>query len=455
MIGLRSFVPRSFGEDSRVKALLFLWVLACFGLAQEPVAPPVAPPVVQEPEVEPSPGQPAGPEIPNPSGATVEVRVLPEAPITTPPAAVSFPTYAYITGTRVRLRGGPSDGHAILRDLRKGSAVRLLGQEGAWFKAQVPGGVDAFVSLGEGGKSYLSSSEPGVAVVAVTNLQVRGDASKNFPPLGKLQPGDRVQVLDTKNGFARITSPEAMGAYVYSGYVEMAADQAKAAADFDSEISRQTEEQNRLKAQAAARALAAETERASRERIQTVFSRYQTEAGKPLAQRDLTGLAEVIASAKAEAAANSPEASRLEVLSTSVQDWTRARSELERASARVAEVRREAEEAQTQYRRELEQILIRKQNAQPSAEKPGPYITTGWVRRSVVPGFPEAPNVTAPFALYQARDTRKFILESDRYNLADFVDKLVGVVAAAPPEDRPGQAFRVLKIEKIEIIDQR
>ncbi len=51
MIGLRFFVPRSFGEDSRVKALFVLWVLACFGLAQEPVTPPVVPPVVHEPEI--------------------------------------------------------------------------------------------------------------------------------------------------------------------------------------------------------------------------------------------------------------------------------------------------------------------------------------------------------------------------------------------------------------------
>jgi hypothetical protein len=404
---------------------------------------PPAPPVVVEPEVEPTELPPVPVEVPGQPAAW---------------AHVPLPFHTWTLVADARLRAGPSDTHAVWRILGFRAPLRLVAREGEWFQVEVPGASEAYVSAGEGGKEYVATAEDGSGTVRVTNLMVRAGPGKEHAILGRLQPGDRVTVLGTEGAFLRILPPGTVGAWVWSGHVDLGADAVQAEKLFAEAARSAAEARQRDLAERRRREEAAARERARREQARVVFDRYREEAARPLAERDLDGLASALEGLRRELPAGSAESARAETILASVRDWQRARRELGEASARISEIRKEAEAVQADYRRELQEILERRQRIEQEGRRPDGkplYLATGWVRRSLLPGVPEAPNVTAPFALYQASDTRRFILESERYRLADYVDKLVGIVEAEGPIERPGQPFRVLKVQKLEIIEHR
>ena len=109
--------------------------------------------------------------------------------------AQTDPYLATVSGDKVRLRGGPADFHAVLAQMKKGTPVRVVGSEGDWNCVEVPGGFEVFVSLGRTGRPYLDVSSPGEGVVTVDDLMIRGSASADYPPIGRLGTGDRVVEL--------------------------------------------------------------------------------------------------------------------------------------------------------------------------------------------------------------------------------------------------------------------
>ena len=104
--------------------------------------------------------------------------------------ATPFPYYGLVTGSHVRVRGGAGDFHSELLRLDQGALVRVVGQKGDWLEAEVPGGVALWVATRTGEKEYVRATGTGTAAVLVNDLQLRGTASTNEPPVGELKAGE-------------------------------------------------------------------------------------------------------------------------------------------------------------------------------------------------------------------------------------------------------------------------
>ena len=79
------------------------------------------------------------------------------------------------------------------------------------------------------------------------------------------------------------------------------------------------------------------------------------------------------------------------------------------------------------------------------------YLATGWVRRNFpVSGVMDKGPL---YALFQG-NLRTCMVESARYDFADF-DRMLIAVVAADQSDRPGLPTRVYIVSRIEILSRR
>lgn len=99
---------------------------------------------------------------------------------------------------------------SILQSLQSGSLVRVLDQNSGWFRVEVPGGVPIWIprdSIGlEGDVSIIN--RPGVAA--------RPDPldSPENKPLGVLQRGDQVVILERRKEWVKVQAPQHISGWV-------------------------------------------------------------------------------------------------------------------------------------------------------------------------------------------------------------------------------------------------
>ena len=368
-------------------------------------------------------------------------------------AAISAHTDAYfanLSGDKVRLRGGPADFHAVLTQLSRGTPVRVIGAEGDWQQVEVPGGFSAFVSLGRPGRTYMDVSKPGEGVVAVDDLMIRGSASADFPPIGRLGTGDRVVVLATDNGWARVLSPSAARSWIHGKYVARSEDQAATGEAF---AARHAEARQALLAEgAASRELLARQEREAqlRKSVDAAFAKFETELAKPWDKRDVNGVRGALQGAIKELPEHDGDRVRAQAMLKHLDDWDKNRRDLVKAQERLAAAKEEAARAERTYAQDLRDLSreLTEEANKPRVPK-SPYRARGHVQRaSPVEAFRSGPKWSVSVG-----GRPSFYLTSDRYDWSEYEGKLIGILQAGEPENRSGLDARVIKVSRIEILD--
>jgi hypothetical protein len=363
-----------------------------------------------------------------------------------------FPYFGQVTSSRVRVRGGPGDFHSEVVRLDQGSTVRVRSRKGEWLEVEVPGGLPLWVAMKMGDKEFVRADGKGDGVVVVNDLQIRGTANTNEPSLGELRAGDRVLILSMTGEWAHVLLPTDHAGYIFHNLVKPAADQAAAETAFKArdeaarmewikhgEVS-QVAEKERVEV------------KAKQERVAAALDRYEAERKKDVLDRDAaslkTSLEEIVNGTSDK---NSPERIRAQSALDAVKTWEQDAKARRDARAAIEEAERKAKAAELTYQKDLEELRRRKElEASQRDRNKSPYLTTGWVRLA-----PPLTNVidkkTPRYAIHRGSH-REYYLVSDRYDLAEFANKLVGILEWDPPEEVPGAPIRVVRVKKLEVL---
>lgn len=413
-----------------MKMLLCVGLVCAFTLAQNPTPPPVTTPAPVAPVT---------------------------APLTTPAAAAVqplLPWFGTITNDKVRVRSGPGDGHAILRELPKQTPVRALSREGDWMSVEVPGGLAVYVATINAGRNYIDEPRTGEGVVLVDDLMIRAEPDAKSPFLGKLNTADRLVIIDRKGDFARVLAPAGIKAWIYAAYVTRSADQPAAETEFlaahkraEEALLKSGEESRALVArEAERRRLEAEAERA--------FTAYEAEAQKPMEQRNSAAVRKALEGARDVTAAGSVQRERAVQMLSAVDHWDKARAEIAGARQRVEDALRMKAAAEEKYAADL--ATLRKAREEEEARnrlggKNKPFLETGHMRANI-PVIGAVVDNETPWALWQA-DLRRMLVFSTRYDLSEYSGRLVGVVAGEGINADDGKALRRVQVTRLEILN--
>jgi hypothetical protein len=381
--------------------------------------------------------------------------VLPESRPDTQPTsreATPFPYFGQVTSSRVRVRGGPGDFHSEVVRLDQGAIVRIIGRKGDWLEAEVPGGLPLWVATRTGEKEYVRKNEAGVSVVIVNDLQIRGTPSTNEPPLGELGAGDQLLIMSMNGDWAHVLMPTDHPGYIFHNLVQHAPDQAAAKAAFkERDESARTDwiKQGEVSA-------ASEKERvvvkARQERVAAALQMYESERKKDLLDRDAaavrTSLEEIVS---ATPDAESPERVRAQAALDAVKAWEQDAKARRDARQAIEEAERKAKAAQITYQKDLEELRKRKELEASQRDKTkSPYLTTGWVR--LAPPLVDVIDKKTPRYAIHRGSHREYYLVSDRYDLSEFANKLVGILEWDPPQSVRGSEIRVVCVKKLEVL---
>jgi SH3-like domain-containing protein len=366
--------------------------------------------------------------------------------------ATPFPYFGLVTSSRVRVRGGPGDFHSEVVRLDQGAVVRVVARKGDWLEVQIPGGLPLWVAAKSGEKEYVRRNAAGAGTVVVNDLQIRGTPSTNEPPLGELKAGDQVLVLSMNGEWAHVLMPTDHAGYIFHNLVKNGADQDGTATAF-----KERDEAARMEwiKQGEVSAVA-EQERVvvkeRQERVAAALEKYEAERRKDLLDRDATGVRSSLeAIVNATADPESPERIRAQTALDAVKTWEQDAKARRDARQAIEEADRKAKAAQITYQKDLEELRKRKELEAAQRDKgKWPYLTTGWVRLA-----PPLVNVidkkTPRYAIHRGSH-REFYLVSDRYDLAEFANKLVGILEWDPPETVSGSDIRVVRVKKLEVL---
>ena len=127
-----------------------------------------------------------------------------------------------VTASSLNFRSGPSTSHSIIGSLQKGQQVEYISESGSWAKVKY-NGVTGYVHgdyLTKSTSTGISTSQGTTQYVNSTSgLNVRSGAGATYSKLGTLEYKEKVTVLSTSNGWAKINYNGKTG-YVSSSYLQ-------------------------------------------------------------------------------------------------------------------------------------------------------------------------------------------------------------------------------------------
>ncbi len=146
--------------------------------------------------------------------AAVATAATPEVPKSLPSTklnvAAAKSTVTKRTTANLRLRAKGSTSSATLAVIPKGTKLTILGTSGSWSKVRYAG------KTGWSSNSYLatvsaSQNNGGAVRYTIANLNLRSGGGTNYRSLGVIPKGERVTVLKTSGGWAKVSSSKGTG----------------------------------------------------------------------------------------------------------------------------------------------------------------------------------------------------------------------------------------------------
>ncbi|MBU5336377.1 C40 family peptidase [Intestinibacter bartlettii] len=131
-----------------------------------------------------------------------------------------------VTASSLNFRSGPSTSYSIIGSLQKGQQVEYISASGDWAKVK-HNGVTGYVHADYLSKSTSTGTSTGTStsqattqyVNATAGLNVRSGAGTSYSKIGMLAYKEKVTVLSTSNGWAKINYNGKTG-YVSSSYLQ-------------------------------------------------------------------------------------------------------------------------------------------------------------------------------------------------------------------------------------------
>jgi len=112
---------------------------------------------------------------------------------------------------KLNVRIQPIANAGVVDKLPRGTKVKVVGVEGAWYKIELPSTADAYVN-----SDYLKDNQ------TTARVQLRHGPGVAFPSYGVLPVGAKVEVLSDKNPqWTKIKPPAGFHAYVASPHVAL------------------------------------------------------------------------------------------------------------------------------------------------------------------------------------------------------------------------------------------
>jgi len=356
-------------------------------------------------------------------------------------APSDFPLVGEITAEDVQLRAGPSTDYRVLRKLEPREKVVVVASEGDWFEVRVPAGFSAYV-LGR----LLDPSGDGSATVRERRVNLRPTPSTRYFPAGQVTRGEKLRVLETKDGWAKVLAPEHVTAWVSQRYVQLVGPES----DHEVEIS---ELSARARSATIEKSVDPEQAAAQAQRIEVEKTFRQAEALYRSLHPD----------PMAEAAA--PDFTEAVELYEKVRDQEILPILAEKARLRLEAIAREQKRAETlqevrEIRTELEEELAKVQQDYQEAtrqiqqsEDPVPTKRegeVGWIVRNI----PLNPfDKTQPTHKLVKGGRTLLYLTSDKYDLRDFIDRQVRVTGDFA--ESVSAEIRHLVVRRLEILSAR
>lgn len=129
-----------------------------------------------------------------------------------------LPVYARCNVSALNVRSGPGTSYKVIATIQQGQRVKVLKRQNGWAQLEQPAGW-----VYEGYLAYENQTNPppesGSAIFAICNttrLNVRSGPGTSYPIVAGLTYGQRVKILERRNGWARIESP---AGWCYEGYL--------------------------------------------------------------------------------------------------------------------------------------------------------------------------------------------------------------------------------------------
>jgi len=365
--------------------------------------------------------------------------------------APSWPRYA--TGGSGSIYGLPDPGAPVLRELKAGEPLVVVGQKGALLEVEVPSGLSAWIYA-----SYVrDGKEPGTVETIESDVNVRPEPRTDTRalPIARARKGQTFAVVGRQNDWVNVVVPAEVHGYVASASVTVTGDSPAAHATEIGAASRWIEE-------ARAEAVAKEkVRRADEEKRRAEEDKRREAERKDQGARQLCADAMVLLRG-APSATDRDRASKMlaDAAATSTSeavaaDVKRGRERIdnlafyERESTAEAE-RRERERAEARLAAEdaakkLEDIRARQKDPQPIDAFGARFTSMGWLQRGLelTRGRTYSIQKGGRLLAYVSCPTGK-------YQLDDFVGREIGVIGSEKQVE--GFPASVIEVERIEVL---
>ena len=117
-----------------------------------------------------------------------------------------------VQAQKLRMRSKPGTKYEVVGQLKKGDAVKVVEEQEGWLKIVAPESVEAWIS-----SKFVSNG-----VVTGNRINVRAGPSVAYNNFGKLNKGDKVEVIEVKDKiWAKIKGSPKLHVWVSSTYVKL------------------------------------------------------------------------------------------------------------------------------------------------------------------------------------------------------------------------------------------
>ncbi|MCS7011739.1 MAG: SH3 domain-containing protein, partial [Anaerolineales bacterium] len=136
----------------------------------------------------------------------------------TPPSSNGNDRYARCNVGALNVRSGPGTSYKIVTTLRLGQRVKVLNRQNGWAQLEQPAGwvYEGYLSYEQNNPAPPSGNSSVYGICNTGRLNVRSGPGTSHPIVGSLTYGQRVKILERRNGWARLESP---AGWCYEGYL--------------------------------------------------------------------------------------------------------------------------------------------------------------------------------------------------------------------------------------------
>ena len=136
-------------------------------------------------------------------------------------AKVTFPYSGEVSGSSVRLRGGPSTQYSTIQVMHQGDKLEVVGSSSGWLEVYLPKTTacwisSKFIKLGEGDKASVTGKKINIRVSPDTKHYPVGQVSESEITVVQGEDGKAV----TKNGYTKISPPSEARGWISADFIK-------------------------------------------------------------------------------------------------------------------------------------------------------------------------------------------------------------------------------------------